>query len=60
MDLTITSLQKKAEELKEALKKVTSAIQALQEVCSHEMESDGHDSHHRYFKCKHCGKTESD
>lgn len=60
MKKTFKELHDKKEKLEKELEKVDAAIEALQEVCDHDMVYDGHDSHHNYHKCSICNYTESD
>lgn len=41
--------------IEERIKKIKSAIEALQSLCKHDMQQDGHDSHKTYYKCSICG-----
>ncbi len=56
----VDELRNQEKLLTSKLEKIKDGIAALQEICTHNMQPDGHDSHHRYFKCEWCGKQESD
>lgn len=44
--------------LQKRLKALDGAIEAVREICTHEWMGCGHDSHHNYVECVHCGKEE--
>jgi len=56
---TMKPLLSQRTKLRWELKKVDTAINALQEICEHEWISDGHDSHKDHYICSICKKTES-
>ena len=41
------------------LMKINKAIEALRDLCDHDWQNDGHDSHKDHYKCSICEKTES-
>jgi hypothetical protein len=55
----IDSLNKRKSELDKELAKVKNAIDALQKICKHNMEYEGHDSHKDYYVCTYCGESDS-
>lgn len=57
MSLSIADLREEEQELTERLGKVKTAITAFQDVCLHDWQPNGHDSHYHYDKCVTCGKT---
>lgn len=57
---TCKSILAKIKKLESELEKQSEALAALREICEHDYEYDGHDSHHNYEKCRICGKVESD
>jgi len=54
----MTKLFERKDTLDKELKKVDAAIKALQEVCEHDWQPNGHDSHKDWFVCKHCRKDD--
>ena len=54
----IVDLEYREAELNAQLKKTKDAISALQEICEHDFEYQGHDSHSDWVKCKYCGKEQ--
>ena len=63
--MNIEQLRSEEQQLNNRLAKIRKAIEAIQDVCTHEkggkstMDYDGHDSHNDYYKCTLCGKEES-
>ena len=62
MKKQIKKLETERNELEERLTKVKTAIQALQDVCTHRLEDgksayeySGHNSHKNYHTCSICG-----
>jgi len=55
----ITSLNTKKAELLNESNKVQGAINALQNICDHDWNCVGHDSHKDHYTCTICGKTDS-
>lgn len=41
------------------LEAVKQGLRVLRELCEHDFVENGHDSHHRFMKCKVCGKEET-
>jgi hypothetical protein len=57
----VLDLIKREEELLSEVRKIRTAIAALQDICKpHDWVDDGHDSHKRYVKCTKCGKKDWD
>jgi len=58
LQVAVEDLEQKRVDLNQQVIKIEKAIKALQEICEHEFEPDGRDSHHSYEKCKYCGVTQ--
>ena len=56
---TIERLKKEKEQLQSRITKIDKAINAFQDVCVHNWEYEGHDSHKDYEKCTICGDSRS-
>jgi len=59
LKLAVSDLHFRKTELNEQLKKTEEAIIALQEVCKHVFEDDGHPSQHDVEICIYCGLQRS-
>lgn len=55
---TIAHLENERRHHAQELRKREEAILALQALCDHQWEPDGHDSHHGYRRCRACGMRE--
>jgi hypothetical protein len=55
LKIAIDDLREKIVKLREQDKRLQDGIVALQNICEHEYESSGRDSHHSYEKCIYCG-----
>lgn len=47
-------------ELEEKVSGLNSIFEELRRVCDHEWESDGWDSHYKYYRCSICGEESSE
>lgn len=56
--ISIQEIKKERDLTAARLVKLDAAIKAFQEVCNHEWEPNGHDSHHNWEKCKLCGRED--
>jgi hypothetical protein len=54
----IADLEYRKAELIDQRGKTDDAIKALQDICEHKFIPNIPDSHHRYEKCKYCGKEQ--
>lgn len=54
----IDDLEYRKAELIDQRAKTDDAIKAIQEICEHDFECQGHDSHSDWVKCKYCGKEQ--
>jgi len=55
----INKLFKERSILYERIMKLDKAIKALQDICEHDWQDDGRDSHKDHYKCSICGATDS-
>jgi hypothetical protein len=55
MKMNIQPLLDERDRKREALKKLEKSIEGLQDICEHEFEPAGSDSHYNYERCRLCG-----
>jgi hypothetical protein len=55
----MVELNTKKTTLRDEMNKVQGAINALQNICEHDWDCVGHDSHKDHYICKICGATEN-
>lgn len=57
IEKTIHFLTVQKQRFEQRLKEVEQAITAVQNLCEHNYQTEGHDSHYDYEKCQWCQKT---
>lgn len=60
MNPTILQLNAEREILEAKLKDIIAAIKALQKVCEHDMQHENTTPYYRLYRCKKCGKPETE